>query len=220
MGLQKGVNSNTRSGLLFDALRIIEEFKPKIAIAENVVALVQKKFRNSFDIMLSKLEQIGYNNYWAVLKGTDFGIPQIRNRVFIVSIRKDYNINFKFPSAINYNSKLSDILEKDVDKKYYRDEQYMQNRLNAKYLADRSRIRNINQVAQAITSKGTRTGVYSDGKFRLLTPKEYFRLMDFDDIDIDKLIQNKFSDNQLYSLAGNSIIVRILEEIFKNIYGE
>ena len=92
-GKQKGLfnedGSQTRSGLFFDALRIIEETKPKVAIAENVKNLVSKKFKEQFRIVLDSLEAAGYNNYWQVLNAKDYGIPQNRERVFIVSIRKD-----------------------------------------------------------------------------------------------------------------------------------
>ena len=92
-GKQKGLfnedGTQTRSGLFFEALRIIEDSKPKVAIAENVKNLTSKKFSEQFGIVLESLEQAGYNNYWQVLNAKDYGIPQNRERVFIVSIRKD-----------------------------------------------------------------------------------------------------------------------------------
>lgn len=99
-GLQKGFSDNgerTRSGLFFEALRIIEDTKPRVAIAENVRNLVSKKFANEFQIVLDSLEQAGYNNYWQVLNSKNYGIPQHRERLFIVSIRKDLDDGkFKF----------------------------------------------------------------------------------------------------------------------------
>ena len=92
-GYQKGLfnadGTKTRSGLFFDALRIIEEVKPKYAIAENVKNLTSKRFKTEFEIVLNSLSNAGYNNYWKVLNAKDFGVPQNRERVFIVSIRKD-----------------------------------------------------------------------------------------------------------------------------------
>lgn len=112
----------TRSGLFFEALRIIEETQPKVAIAENVKNLVGKKFKEQFQVVLASLESAGYNNYWAVLNLKNFGIPQNRERVFIVSIRKDIdNGAFKFPEGFPLELRLRDVMEAVVDEKYYLD---------------------------------------------------------------------------------------------------
>lgn len=66
----------------FDALRIIEETQPKVAIAENVKNLTSKKFKEQFEIVLSSLEEAGYNNYWKILNAKDYGIPQNRESVY------------------------------------------------------------------------------------------------------------------------------------------
>lgn len=122
-GKQKGFEENgelTRSGLFFEALRVIEDTKPKVAIAENVKNLVGKKFKNEFETVLHSLEEAGYNNYWKILNSKDYGIPQHRERVFIVSIRKDLdNHIFEFPQPFELKLKLKDRLEDDVDEKYY-----------------------------------------------------------------------------------------------------
>ena len=123
-GKQKGLfnedGSQTRSGLFFEALRIIEETQPKVAIAENVKNLTSKKFNAQFQIVLESLEQAGYNNYWQVLNAKDYGIPQNRERVFIVSIRKDIDTGiFQFPEGFSLELRLKDMLEEEVDEKYY-----------------------------------------------------------------------------------------------------
>lgn len=123
-GKQKGLfnedGSQTRSGLFFEALRIIEATQPRVAIAENVKNLTGKKFKEQFEIVLNSLEQAGYNNYWKVLNAKDFGIPQNRERVFIVSIRKDIdNGKFEFPEGFPLKSRLKDMLDDEVDEKYY-----------------------------------------------------------------------------------------------------
>lgn len=123
-GKQKGLfnddGTQTRSGLFFDALRIIEETKPKVAIAENVKNLTSNKFSEQFKIVLDSLERAGYNNYFKVLNAKDFGIPQNRERVFIVSIRKDIDTkSFCFPEAFPLKLTLKNILEDSVDEKYY-----------------------------------------------------------------------------------------------------
>lgn len=120
-GKQKGIiKGETRSGLLYEALRIIEGKKPKYAIAENVKNLVGKKFKDDFNGLLDYLHELGYNNYWQVLNTKDYGIPQNRERVFIVSIRKDVdNGHFEFPKGFDNGLRLKDVLEDEVEEKYY-----------------------------------------------------------------------------------------------------
>lgn len=112
--------TKTRSGLFFEAHRIIEATKPNVAIAENVKMLTTKKFATEFKIVLDSLEQAGYNNYFKVLNAKDYGIPQNRERVFIVSIRKDIDTgSFAFPESIPLTIRLKDVLEGEVDEKYF-----------------------------------------------------------------------------------------------------
>jgi len=119
-GKQNGLTLETRSGLLYDALRIIQTNMPKVCIAENVKNLVSKKFKSGFNSLLVELDFYGYNNYWKVLNGLDYGVPQQRERVFIVSIRKDVdNGTFEFGDKLDLNVKLLDLLELEVDEKYY-----------------------------------------------------------------------------------------------------
>ena len=123
-GKQKGMFNEdgtlTRSGLFFKALDVIEYVKPKIAIAENVKALTSKKFTEQFKTVLDSLEKAGYHNYWKVLNAKDYGIPQNRERVFIVSIRKDIDHNtFEFPKPYSLEKRLKDFLEPHVDEKYF-----------------------------------------------------------------------------------------------------
>ena len=123
-GKQKGLfnedGTQTRSGLFFEALRIIEATQPRVAIAENVKNLVGKKFRPQFELVLGALNQAGYNNYWNVLNAKDYGIPQNRERVFIVSIRKDIDDgSFEFPEGFPLELRLKDLLDDEVDERFY-----------------------------------------------------------------------------------------------------
>ena len=134
-GRQRGFTDNkgncTRSGLFFEALRIIEDTKPKYAIAENVKALTSKKFKNEFETVLNSLNNAGYTNYYAVLNAKDYGIPQNRERIFIVSIRNDLNCGlFQFPIKRKLNVRLKDYLENEVDDKYYIDNERSRNLIN------------------------------------------------------------------------------------------
>lgn len=119
-GKQEGIiKDKTRSGLLYYAMDIAKYHKPKYMIAENVKNLVGKRFRKDFDKWLQYLESIGYKNYWKVLNAKDFGIPQNRKRVFVISIRKDINQEFEFPKGFDNGLRLKDLLEDEVDEKYY-----------------------------------------------------------------------------------------------------
>lgn len=116
-GGQKG--SRTRSSLLWECERIIRAVKPKYLLMENVKNLVGKKFMPCFKSWLRTLEELGYNNYWKVLNAKDYGIPQNRERVFVVSIRKDLNQTYMFPEPVPLKTRLKDLLETEVDEKYY-----------------------------------------------------------------------------------------------------
>lgn len=120
-GKQRGLKEGeTRSGLYYEGFRILKETKPKYSIIENVKNLVGKKFKADFESMLNDIESLGYNNYWKVLNAKDYGIPQNRERVFIVSIRKDIDTGtFSFPFGFDNGLRLKDFLEDEVDEKYY-----------------------------------------------------------------------------------------------------
>lgn len=119
-GKLAGIKEGTRSGLYYEGYKILKEKMPKYSIIENVKNLTSQRFKNQFDSILNDLSELGYNNYWKVLNAKNFGIPQNRERVFIVSIRKDIDNNkFEFPNPIELKLKLKDILEDNVDEKFY-----------------------------------------------------------------------------------------------------
>jgi len=125
-GLQRGINENTRSGLLYQVERLLEKARdheelPKYLMLENVKNLVGKQFKPQFDEWLQKLDQLGYNTYWKVLNAKNYGIPQNRERVFAISIRKDIDMGYEFPAAFDNGKRLKDILETKVDEKFYID---------------------------------------------------------------------------------------------------
>ena len=123
-GKQRGFTDEdgqqTRSGLFFEALRIITDLQPQYAIAENVKALTSNAFNDEFETVIKSLADAGYNNYYSVLNAKDYGIPQNRERIFIVSIRKDLDTHeFTFPDKLPLTKTLKDMLEPKVDEKYY-----------------------------------------------------------------------------------------------------
>ena len=121
-GKQAGgdIGSGTRSSLMYETIRIVEKLKPKYVIWENVKNLISKKHRHNFDAYLQTMESLGYYNCYEVLNAKDYGIPQNRERVFTVSIRKDVDKIFWFPPKQELKLKLKDMLEDEVDDCYYR----------------------------------------------------------------------------------------------------
>lgn len=120
-GLNKGGDkgSGTRSSLMYETLRIVEKLKPKYVIWENVKNLLSKKHRHNFDAYIEAMDKLGYHSNYQVLNAKDFGVPQNRERVFTVSIRNDLNVDFKFPETQELTIRLKDVLEPQVDEKYY-----------------------------------------------------------------------------------------------------
>ena len=116
-GADKG--SGTRSSLMWNSVEIFKHCKPKIILWENVKNLLSKKHKHNFDAYIEDLNNLGYTSYYKVLNAKDFGIPQNRERVFTISIRNDINKEFKFPEPFDNGIRLKDLLEKEVDEKYY-----------------------------------------------------------------------------------------------------
>lgn len=111
--------SGTRSSLMWCTVDIVEAVKPKYVVWENVKNLLSAKNRHNFDGYLEIMDKLGYNSYYKILNAKNYGIPQNRERVFTISIRKDLGLNYEFPVEIELTKKLKDVLEKNVDEKYY-----------------------------------------------------------------------------------------------------
>ena len=143
----------TRSSLLVEYLRVIRAKKPNFGIYENVKNIVGKKFKETFDLFTQELEEYGYNVYWKVLNAKDYGVPQNRERVYLLFIKKELdNGKFKFPDSTPLTKTLDDVLDQNVDEKYYinsnKAEELIQN------LIDRQGISNIiSQTAVLVNRK-------------------------------------------------------------------
>lgn len=246
-GLDEG--SGTRSGLLWECQKVIVEKKPKYLLLENVKNLVSEQHKHNFDKWLKWLENQGYTNYWQVLNARDYGIPQSRERVFVVSIMGEHE-EFKFPGKQELKISLKDLVEDVVEEKYYLKEELQK---KFEYLPPRTRVvdgitvlypKEKNQITvkgnveqpgwlrmmkAVVDTNGvsptltTCQGGYheqkimSHGKVRKLTPLEYWRLMGFEDEAFYKA-ESLNSNRQLYKQAGNTIVVNVLEAIFKELF--
>jgi DNA (cytosine-5)-methyltransferase 1 len=111
--------SGTRSSLMYETLRIVEKLKPKYVIWENVRNLLSAKHKHNFDKYLARMQELGYTSRYEVLNAKDYGIPQNRERVFTISIRNDLKQGFAFPPKQELKLKLKDMLQSNVDAKYY-----------------------------------------------------------------------------------------------------
>ena len=363
-GKQAGgdLGSGTRSSLMYETIRIVGKIRPKYVLWENVKNLLSKKHKHNFDSYIETMNVLGYNSYYQVLNAKDYGIPQNRERVYTISIRKDIDkCNFKFPEKEELKLRLKDMLEDEVDEKYYLsdkmkkyvlktgtknfkcaepeinpkiaktilatmtkmhragidnydtepkckriggifdtekskhqagsiydkeglsptldvmqggwrqpsvmiknatkkgyDEAIDGDSVNLQYpnsstrrgraghgvsqtlMAndsigvvegikvignympsnhDASRIVDSDGLAPTVKENhGTVTATNIDFRIRKLTPKECWRLMGFDDEDFEKAERVPTSNTQLYKQAGNSIVVNVLEKIFKNLF--
>ena len=139
-GLDKG--SETRSSLLWECERIIKDCRPKYLLMENVKNLVGKKHIHNFEKWLEILEGYGYINSWRVLNAKDYGIPQNRERVFCVSILGEHT-SYEFPKGFELKLRLKDILEDEVEEKFYL----------SKEQVDRIKFSNFNQEKKRLQEK-------------------------------------------------------------------
>lgn len=121
-GLQHGFTegSGTRSSIIWNVRDAVKEKRPKFLCLENVKAMVTEKFMGMFNLWQLELERLGYRNFAEVLNAKDYGVPQNRERIFLVSIRDDGELpRFFFPKPFPLERRLKDVLEENVDEKYY-----------------------------------------------------------------------------------------------------
>ena len=223
-------NSGTRSSLLFETIRIIKEMKdkPKWIIWENVKGVLDRNMRDSFFIYLKELENLGYESKYEILNAMDFGIPQKRERIFVVSYLGANNFSFNKLER-KETRPLSDFFEKDVSELYTMTQPYMLKFLNKGIdNSFRGRLKVIKDFSYTISTKQMRvpnSGIIDigNGQYRYLTERECLRLMGFDDSDIDKLEEvhprrKNCTSSNLYKQAGNSIVIDVLMAIIKEIH--
>lgn len=286
---QANGDTGTRSGLLWEIERILAERErenlplPNVLLMENVPQVIGQQNVEDFNKWQLRLEKFGYSNYHELLNAKDYGIPQNRNRCFMISLLGDYN--YRFPHKKKLKLKLKNLLESDVDEKYYLTQKQIEN-INS-WNAYEKPLETMEKVEQSgisptlttrsgrmkhhrgtvqkgmsqtiSTAGGNNIGVvikkdtknyieweepgkldidcraYKEDeiaptttttpktkvllnnlRIRKLTPKECWRLMGVKDEDYDKVKPNQ-SESSMYHLAGDSIVVNVLEEIFKQL---
>ncbi len=243
-GQRKGFDDNykgsCRSTLFLDVARICEEHKPKVIFCENVKGLTIHDKGRTFKIIKSTFENLGYNVFSQILNSRDFGVPQNRERIYIVCFRKDLEIEeFNFPKSTDSTKAIRDILEENpVSAKYYLSTTYIETlkRHRARHEALGHgfgyEIRDLDSVAGAIVCGGMgrernlivdkrqknltpvthiKGKVNTDG-IRKMTPREWARLQGFP--DSYKLV---LADTHLYKQFGNSVSVPVIAAIAEEI---
>lgn len=217
-------DSGTRSSLLYETIRIVSKLKPKYVIWENVKNVISKKHRHNFDEYLKEMEELGYTNYYQVLNAKDYGIPQNRERVFTISIKNEYNDNYEILNMFNFPPKQ----ELKIDWKKFINNNYEEllkskpNQTPSRNIM-RNRCKNITNInyCGTITLKQDRfpnAGIIDfEDYYRFLTPREQWLLMGFDNNDFEKAKNINNNKLTLEKQAGNSIVVNVLEAIFKEL---
>lgn len=142
-GKQAGgdLGSGTRSSLMYETVRIVGKLRPKYVMWENVKNLLSKKHKHNFDAYIETMNILGYNSYYQVLNAKDYGIPQNRERVYTISIRKDIDKGtFKFPEKEELKLRLKDMLEDNVDEKYYLSDEKVNKIQTSNFMQEKKRI--------------------------------------------------------------------------------
>ena len=229
-----------RGTLFMDVARICEEHNPKVIFCENVKGLQIHDKGRTYKVIKKAFEQIGYTVYEKVLNSKDFGVPQNRERIYIVAFRNDINSSeFTFPEETDSDTKISDIMEEhEVSVKYYLSTTYLETlkRHRARHEALGHgfgyEIRDVSGQAGALVCGGMGRernlivdkrltnfvpvthikGEVNRQGIRKMTPREWARLQGFPD-DF-KLSQ---ADTHLYKQLGNSVTVNVIESIAENI---
>ena len=219
MGKNKGafLNSNTPSSLIWNSLSIIKLILPQFIVFENVKAFLNPKHKPVFNEYLFTLSKLGYTNSYKVLNSKDYGIPQYRERIYVVSILGKQK-PFIFPSPINCDSTVEDFLDLSTNNSNFSTSTFTYNICEER--ADeglRSYTHNLCPTLRASTRCGDKVVKEVITRTRNLSPRECWRLMGFSNTDFDKVKILGHSNTQLYKQAGNSVSVNVLEAIFKQL---
>lgn len=229
---------DTRGTLFFEIARIIKDKRPPAFMLENVKNLERHDKRRTMKVILNTLNELGYNRAYSVMNAKNFGLPQNRERVFVVGFRKDvYNGMIPFPAGKRKNVRLKDILERDVPLRYFLSKRRLQGMIIHK---ERHRLKgngfgygtlDIDGYAKAIVvggmgrernlvkdcesfhkhKKSPEWGDKNDECIRYLIPREFARLQGFDDS-----FKIPVSVSQAYRQFANSVPIPVVEAVARN----
>ncbi len=239
-GFNDDFKGRNRGNLFLEVVRICNHHKPKVIFCENVKGLVIHDKGNTFRVIRQAFRDIGYQVFWKILNSKDFGVPQNRERIYIVAFRDDLNIGeFVFPTGSHENVCIRDILQDaPIPAKYYLSDVYLKTlrehraRHQAKGNGFGYEIRDLDGIAGTIVCGGmgrernliidNRThstvpethikGSVNSENIRKMTPREWARLQGFPDS-----YRLTLSDTHLYKQFGNSVSVSVIEAIANKI---
>lgn len=225
-GHQKGAaeGSETRSSLMWETLRIIRsmgDWKPKYVIWENVKNVTSKHMKANFDRYVMEMYKLGYSSSWKTLDARSFGLPQARERVFTISVLDSKAFDFDSLETSQMDD-ISAYIQKNADPVYEVTQPSILSVIGEKGI---KRATVIKDYSYTITTRQDRSPAQvidmKNGRYRYLTEQECWRLMGFSDEDYKAAasVQKRRGRFQmaLYKQAGNSMPVRVLESIFKQI---
>lgn len=234
MGKQEGFLDQTRGTLFFEIAKVMREFKPEVAVLENVRNLRTHDKGNTLKVVLETLDELGYKVSYEVLNSLDFGVPQKRNRIILMCIRKDVakklendGIEYKFPTGETLDVEklnLQSILQKNVPSKYYLSKRilptimshgtggyYSRSEIDLKIArpltATMAKMHRANQD-NYVTDPSEEAKEVGKTQIRRLTPRECARLQGF-----DENYEIVVSDTQAYKQFGNAVTVNVAEQI-------
>ncbi|MBN2542868.1 DNA (cytosine-5-)-methyltransferase [bacterium] len=230
-GLKKGF-SDTRGTLFFDIERIIAEKKPKAFLLENVKQLKGHDKGRTLSVIVEHLAELNYTVSYAVLRAADYGVPQNRERIYIVGFNKNHfeiqdDYSFPYPKPINSPTRLGDILEHDVDEKYTISDKLYNGHVRRKqdhkakgngfgFSVFNEESQYTNTISARYYKDGSEILIEQESKNpRKLTPRECARLQGFPDKFIIPV-----SDTQAYKQFGNSVAVPVIRALAKALVDE
>lgn len=243
-GKQAGFN-DTRGTLFFDIARIVKKQKPKVIYLENVRNLFKHDSGKTLQTVKKVLDELNYNTFIDILDSSNYGVPQHRERIYIVSFRKDLDIkSFEFPKPTFEKIFLEDILEKNIDLSKFeiKRKDITFNKEKIKLTSDLFSTDFLKPIRVGTISKGGqgeriyspkghaitlsaygggvagKTGAYLiDGIVRQLTPRECLRVQGFPE---SFKFPEEISVSQMYKMCGNSVSVPVIEKVFESIFSQ
>lgn len=233
-GKRLGFLDSTKGTLFFEIARAAKQIKPRYLFLENVKGLLNHDSGNTFRTILNTLDELGYDVEWRVLNSKNFGVPQNRERVYIIGHLRGDSGREVFPFFgengatyqpvvnKNYNSSetmsldiIPKVMVKEATKKGY-DIATVGDSINISQPNSKTRRGRVGHgVANTLLTGSEQATLTSDGRIRMLTPLESWRLQAFPDWAFNKAKEAGLSDSQLYKQAGNSVTVNVIEYIGK-----
>lgn len=206
---------DTRGTMFFELARILEQTKPPLCLFENVKGLLSHDVGRTFETILKTMDELGYDVEWQVLNSKDFGVPQKRERVYIVG-----HLRGQRTRKVFFNSGTRSEVNTGVKSRIIQTRKYKSNKRD---YPQEYRVYNPKGISPTLSTAqggGTQPHIEAEGRTRRLTPREYWRLQGFPDYAFDQAKATGLSDRQLYKQAGNAVTVNVVKWIGERMWVE